>query len=72
MNKINLNNLLSNDSNVKYSNAKKAIALSKENPAVLYESFDFFVKLLDSENNIIKRLIKIKKLINYCLKLSAF
>ena len=52
--KINLNNLLSDNPKVKYGSAKKAIAISKENPSVVYPSFDFFVKLLDSENQIIK------------------
>lgn len=54
MSKINLNNLLSDNPKVKYGGAKKAIAISKENPAELYPSFDFFVKLLGSENQIIK------------------
>ena len=52
--KINLNNLLSDDSRIKYSSAKKAIAISKKYPVGLYQSFDFFVKLLDGENQIIK------------------
>lgn len=52
--KINLNNLLSDDPKVKYGSAKKAIAISKKYPVGLYQSFDFFVKLLDRENQIIK------------------
>ncbi|MCX6751715.1 MAG: hypothetical protein NT161_03070 [Candidatus Nomurabacteria bacterium] len=52
--KINLNNLLSDDPKVKYGSAKKAIAISKKYPVGLYQNFDFFVKLLDSENQIIK------------------
>jgi len=51
---INLNNLLSDNPKTKYGSAKKAIAVSKENPAALYPSFDFFVKLLNNENQIIK------------------
>ncbi len=54
MSNINLNDLLSDDPKVKYGSAKKAISISKENPDELYPSFDFFVKLLDSENQIIK------------------
>lgn len=54
MSKLNLNDLLSDDSKVKYGIAKKAIAVSQENPAELYPSLEFFVKLLDSENQIIK------------------
>lgn len=52
--KINLNNLLSDDPKVKYDSAKKVIAISKKYPVGLYQNFDFFRKLLDSENNIIK------------------
>ncbi len=52
--KINLDNLLSDDPKIKYGSAKKTIAISKENPAELYPGFDFFVKLLESENQIIK------------------
>lgn len=52
--KINLNNLLSDDPKVKYGSAKKVIVISKKYPVGLYRSFDFFVKLLHSENQIIK------------------
>ena len=54
MKKINLQNLYSGRTDEKYCTAKKAIALSKDNPEELYPDFDFFVKLLDSENRIIK------------------
>lgn len=54
MSKINLNDFSSTNKRVKYACAKQAIIFSKENPAALYPSFDFFVKLLHRENQIIK------------------
>ena len=33
---------------------RKAIAISKEDPSKLYPDFDFFIELLNSENQIIK------------------
>jgi hypothetical protein len=54
MNKINLNDFSSTDTKIKYACAKQAIAISKDNPSTLYPDFDFFSKLLDSQNNILK------------------
>lgn len=54
MNKINLNDFSSTNAKIKYACAKQAIAISKDNPTKLYPDFDFFVKLLDSPNNILK------------------
>ena len=39
---------------IKYTSTKKAIVISKENPGELYLDFDFFIELLNSENQIIK------------------
>ncbi len=49
-----LNDLFSKTAKVKYASAKKAMAISKEDPSELYPDFDFFVELLNSENQIIK------------------
>jgi hypothetical protein len=49
---INLNNLSSKDTKVKYNTQKDIIKLSKTNPLELYPNFDFFVELLNSKNNI--------------------
>ncbi len=51
---INLNDFFSENSKIKYAGTKKAIAISKDNSAELYPDFDFFVELLNSENQIIK------------------
>jgi hypothetical protein len=51
---INLNDFFSETAKIKYASTKKSIAISKENPSELYPDFDFFVQLLDSENQIIK------------------
>ena len=51
---INLNNFISKTAKIKYASTKKAIAISKDNPAELYPDFDFFVELLNNENQIIK------------------
>ena len=39
---------------VRYACAKQAIALSQEGPAELYPDFDFFLKLLQGKNKILK------------------
>lgn len=49
-----LNEFFSKTAKIKYASAKKAIAISKEGPSELYPDFDFFVELLNSENQIIK------------------
>jgi hypothetical protein len=52
--KIDLQELLSKDPKVKYSCAKRAIAVSRENPKALYPDFGFFLKLLEGDNKILK------------------
>ena len=52
--KINLADLSSKDPKVKYGCAKNLLAVAKEKPSEIYPELDFFVELLDSENNIIK------------------
>lgn len=54
MSEINLDDFSSANPKIKYSCAKKAMMLAKENPILLYSDWDFFVKLLDSENNIMR------------------
>ena len=54
MEKINLADISSRDPKIKYGCAKNLLAVAKENPAEIYPELDFFVELLDSENNIIK------------------
>lgn len=54
MSKINLDDFSSTNAKVKYACAKQAIAISKDNPSDLYPDFEFFAKLLDSSNNILK------------------
>jgi len=49
-----LNDFFSKTAKIKYASTKKAIAISKEDPSVLYPDFDFFIELLISENQIIK------------------
>jgi len=49
-----LNDFFSKTAKIKYASTKKAIAISKDNPAELYSDFDFFVELLNNENQIIK------------------
>jgi hypothetical protein len=49
-----LNDFFSKTAKIKYASTKKAIVISKENPGELYPDFDFFIKLLNSENQIIK------------------
>ncbi len=54
MGKVNFDDLLSKDPKIKYGCAKNLLAVAKENPAEIYPNLDFFVKLLDSENKILK------------------
>ena len=49
-----LNGIFSKTAKVKYASTKKAIVISKDNPTELYPDFDFFIELLNSENQIIK------------------
>lgn len=46
--------LLSEDPKVKYPAGKMVVALSKENPAALYQHFDLFVSFLKGEKNVMK------------------
>jgi hypothetical protein len=52
--KLTLDDLLSSDPKVKYACSKNLLALAREKPAELYPRLDFFTKLLDNENNILK------------------
>ncbi len=54
MEKPDINDLLSDKPRIKYTCAKKLIALARENPVELYPDLDFFIGLLDSDNKIIK------------------
>ena len=49
-----LNDFFAKTAKIKYASTKKAITISKEDPSELYPDFDFFVELLNSENQIIK------------------
>lgn len=49
-----LNDFFSKTAKTKYASTKRAIAISKDNPSELYPDFDFFVGLLNNENQIIK------------------
>jgi len=48
------NGLSSSNPKVKFGSAKALRSLSEKDPAALYADWEFFVKLLDSENNILK------------------
>jgi len=52
--RINLTDLFSEDPKIKYTCSKNLLALAKENPAELYPDLEFFVRLLDNENRILK------------------
>jgi len=52
--KPNLIDFSSKNPKIKYSCAKRCIAFSKEKPELLYADLDFFINLLDNENNIFK------------------
>jgi len=54
MGKIDLTDLMSKDPEVKYARSKNILALAKEDPAQLYPDLDFFVRLLDSDNKILR------------------
>lgn len=47
-------NLSSKKAKVKYSSANKLVSIAEKEPATLYPRFDLFVKLLDSDNQILK------------------
>src|SRR3989304_1948407 len=46
--------LSSRDPKIKYGAAKALLAAAKDDPTSLYPHTDYFVQLLDSENNILK------------------
>jgi len=46
--------LSSRDPKVKYGAAKSLLSTAQKNPSALYPHIDYFVKLLDSDNKIIK------------------
>jgi len=52
--KINFGDLLSEDPKVKYGCTKNLLAIAKDSPDELYPHIDYFVKLLDNENQILK------------------
>lgn len=52
--KVDLGGLSSANPKVKYGTAKKILAIARENPAALAGERDFFLKMLDSENKIMK------------------
>jgi hypothetical protein len=52
--KMNLKDLSSKNPKVKYAAAKRLTVLSAINPAKLYPRLDFFIKMLDHENQILK------------------
>jgi len=54
MSKLDLRDLSSDKARVKYACAKQAIAVSQNFPEALYSDFDFFAKLLNSDNNTLK------------------
>ncbi len=52
--KMNLKDLSSKDPKVKYSCAKSLLNIARDNPIELYPNFDYFVGLLDSDNQILR------------------
>lgn len=54
MKKINLKDFSNEKPEIKYCAAKKAIKISQNYPKELYRDFDFFVKMLDNEKNVLK------------------
>ncbi len=49
-----LENVSSGESSVRFKSIKILRTISTQNPAALYPQFDYFAKLLDSSNNILK------------------
>jgi hypothetical protein len=48
--KFNLSDFLSDKAKIKYACAKQAIIISQNSPENLYPDFNYFTKLLESEN----------------------
>ena len=51
---INLADLSSRDPKTKYGSARDLLTIAKDSPSELYPHIDYFVELLNSENNILK------------------
>lgn len=51
---INFKDLSSKDPKIKYGCAKNLLSMAKDNPTKLYPHIDFFVELMESENNVLK------------------
>jgi hypothetical protein len=49
-----MENLSSKKPKVKYSSANKLVSIAEKEPAMLYPCFDFFVNLLDNDNQTLK------------------
>jgi len=49
-----LNGISSENATIKFRSAKTLMVISEKNPAILYSKMDFFINLLNSENNILK------------------
>ncbi len=49
-----LDGISSANARIRFASAKILRMISEENPEILYSSMDFFVNLLDSDNNILK------------------
>ncbi|MGI6047436.1 MAG: hypothetical protein ACOYEG_05435 [Petrimonas sp.] len=52
--KTDLEKLNSPNPKIKYGFAKELVKIGAENPELLYEHFDYWVELLESDNNILK------------------
>jgi len=52
--KLDLSGFSSDKAKIKYTCAKQAITISQNCPEDLYPDFSFFIKILQSENNILK------------------
>jgi hypothetical protein len=51
---VNFKDLSSEDPKVKYACSKNLLSTAKDNPNKLYPHIDFFVELIENENNILK------------------
>jgi hypothetical protein len=52
--KVKLTDMFSADPKIKYACAKNVLALAGENPERLYGDLEFFVSMLDNQNNILR------------------
>lgn len=53
MTSVNFKDFVSDDPEIKYHAAKTAIRISAAKPEALYPKLDFFIKLLDGDNNVL-------------------